>query len=242
MWRIRTKATILLILWHVCPGALTLALPALTTAAIVLDQSNVVPDTPPNNIIGGINGANSRAQSFIVGITGDLVGIGLQLQRFSPSLEEPLTVQLRHSVGGLPDLGPVALLAEISVPASSVPVTGLYDFLEFDLGSEAFSVTAGEELAIVLSKGGGGQISDSYGWAISTANTYEFGIESRRLVAFDPEFVEDSFDGQSVDAGFQTFVSTTSSFVPESTSLVIWSILAGVGLIDAARRSKLRAA
>jgi hypothetical protein len=200
-------------------------------AAGVLDQEYVV---QPDGYAGFIDSDGGRAQTFTVGRTGQLDRLELQVAR-SSMVSKPLVVEFRRTLpGGVPDFGTSALRASLSLTPTSVPASPVTafttDFLRVDLGTQAFDVTAGEELAIVLSSTAPDNTGlDWYSWATSNpdatppAPQYRGGEVYWELGPPGPQM-----PARNQDSGFRTFV------VPEPTAL---GLAAGIMLI-LCRRSR----
>ena len=115
------------------------------SAAGTLDQQQTI------NNFGGlqVDNANSKAQTFTAGITGQLDQVDLDLNGIS--LTTPLTVQIRDGSAAGPG---TTVLATTTVPTSAVP--GGETVVSVPFTSPA-AVTAGTQYAIVA-------MNDSVGW------------------------------------------------------------------------------
>lgn len=169
---------------------------------------------PANSLIS-VHMQQSIAQTFTIEHSGLFDRLELQIAQHGPSL--PLIAEIRLTLpSGAPDLSLAGLAASFEFSSSIVPS----DFPSFpgtftgiDLGEQAFHVTAGEQLAIVLTSETSGFSSEVYSWLTTNpvASTYDGGIsymkhiENQNYVAV-PEF----------DFGFNTFVAT-----PEPGTLLI---------------------
>lgn len=139
-------------------GAAILGLwPQAAEAVPVIDQSFHGPgDFRATGITFNTSPSADSAQTFTVGISGSLSGVGLWLSRCcSPPLDpgpmEPLEIQIRRTVDGAPSPDPGDLLASGEISAADI-VAGdgsLPTWFELDLTAPPL-VTAGDQLALVL--------------------------------------------------------------------------------------------
>jgi hypothetical protein len=127
-----------------------------TTSALaspIIDQSLSGNDLATAQSTGGPR--FHVAQTFTVGLTGQLVGIDLRLNQgvANPVPNDgSVVVEVRSTSGGAPSLESTAPLASIDVPIETLPNTGTFinPFTHFDLGAESLPVVAGEMLAIAI--------------------------------------------------------------------------------------------
>lgn len=184
------------------------------TAALIIDQENLVPIT--GNDIGAFflgpvgippTATVELAQTFTVGVTGTLEHIEFQLTRSSSTTTSAVAIDIVSTINGLPD--PAAgVLATVSLPSSGIPVTPSH-FTDMLTGvGISLTVSRGEVLGFVLSA------TDLFFWTGRT-DSYPAGQGFRRVVPM-------SFSATDVDFGFRTFVDAASA-VPEPTTLVLLS-------------------
>ena len=148
-----------------------------------------------------------KAQAFIVGITGTLVRVEVDIARHSGA-ESDLLFDIRPTIGGVPIESDDMSLVSVRIPADAVPTTR--GMVSIDLSSLGVSVTAGEVLAIVLRSN---PDVASYSWfGTHTINGYAPGHHYfRHPPAWPRPRWTSAAPGD--DMGFRTFV------VPESPSL-----------------------
>jgi hypothetical protein len=121
-------------------------------AGPVLDQIFVLDSWPFDGLAGsGHLGAPRVTQTFTVGITGTLTVVALPLTNLRVS--SVVTVAIYRTSGGLPISGS---LGTASVDASSLPDDPSAPFTKteramFEYGSKDIPVTAGEQMAMILS-------------------------------------------------------------------------------------------
>ena len=174
------------------PLALALALPAGAAATGTLDQQQV---TDAHSAGFGVYGPTNRynqsspAQTFTAAKTGALDRVDLFAENSNGSATDPLTIELRNTVGGAPG----AVLASATLPPASIPSTP--DWVEVDFATPA-SVTSGSQYAIVAYTSGasiytvlgsasdtysGGDLWYSYSWPWTTWNgpiPYDFAFKT----------------------------------------------------------------
>jgi hypothetical protein len=190
----------------------------------VLDQNYpVVPDAFGAEVSSVIN----RAQTFTVGITGKLDRLELELFR-GANPTAPLVAEFRKTLAdGSPDVSAAGLLATAAFDTSLIPTTFFTtDFTGVNLGSQAFSVTKGQLLAICMTSATTSSSTTDYYWATadSAANPrYPNGQAFFRLAgsSYSPASTQDS--------SFRTFVA-----VPEPSSLLL--LFGGVALYITVRK------
>jgi hypothetical protein len=169
-------------------------------ASPILDQSY----DPSGNItvnagFSGMNSNQERAQTFEVGVTGQLTSISVFVEVFSP-------------VTGNLDLD--TPLASASLPASAVPLASNGGgFVNFDLSSFNIQVTAGEELAIDLHASPGASV---FGWLGANNDPYPNGESYERVIGN-----HDWVGSSGTDLGFQDFVNPGVAAVPEPSTFVL---------------------
>jgi hypothetical protein len=187
------------------------------TASAVLDQSYLALDNV--GIFGSSQNDPSfrRAQTFTVGLTGTLTEIDVAVS--SAHRGTSATLNLLATSGGTP-----TSILLTSPTVNTAPLVG--DFMVF-LFSQA--VTAGEVLAFELVSSAAFQIE----MPGSSPGTYSGGSD------YFLNTVVNNFTADNLDAGFQTFVDTNISAVPEPST---WAMMilgfAGIGFMTYRRKSK----
>lgn len=196
-------------------------------ASAALDQQ-----TPIDPVTFGfaVQGGGGRGQTFTVGRSGIFERLELQVWRAGRPYFYNLDIELRTTLPtGVPNLGADGLLASLTLtpsmtPASSSPVSA---FTGLDLGNQAFPVTIGQMLAIVLNNDA--PSSDNwYLWATASSgsgSTYDGG-QSWAMLSSTEAVAQPIYDH-----GFRTYVG-----VPEpvgSTAMLI----AIAWALETARRS-----
>lgn len=141
-----------------------------------------------------------QAQTFTVGITGQLTNIEVLIEGFNQTAD--LLVDIRPTINGIPVSDESAMLEEVSIPGSEIPGFP-HTFINADVSSQNIQVTAGSELAIVLKIDRSSQGGD-YGWRGETGDLYPSGVAYTRTGTTD--WVAPLSDGLTVDYGFKTFV------------------------------------
>lgn len=124
-----------------------LCLAVLSARADVMDASYT--PTTPGNVGGVVRSDLSDAQTFTLQNTGQLSEVGVDLWELSSPPTQSLSLQIRTTAGGVPseaNSGPTVLASETINPSD---VTSTAAFVTVSLPDIA--VTAGEQLAIVLS-------------------------------------------------------------------------------------------
>ncbi len=196
---------------------LTLSLPTAPVSALtVLDQDHFEGSM--------IYGAQSdfylfMAQTFTVGISGDLVQVGVELVR-GPTTTTPMEMQIRSVDGSGAPTGTV--LATTSVEAAAVS-DDFYAIGEvfFDLSSNPITAASGDRLAIVLMSPSEGV----YVWvAAATSGPYGGGNAYHDQGAFGND--------ETFDFSFRTYM-----LVPEPAPVAL--VVVGLGGL-LLRRSRAR--
>jgi hypothetical protein len=185
-------------------------------AGSILDQK--LDPTNDANVFAGLSASlpsQRRAQTFTVGISGMLNEVDVFINQLGATSGN-LILQIRSTTAGVPVADPVFLVQETVAASSVPPMTG--GFFAFDVSSANLPVTAGEQLAIVLSASGG---SSTFNWFGVQGNPYPSGSAFEE----DPPNHGWVLEQPVYDLGFETFVT-----VPEPGSAVIFSL----GLLGAA--------
>jgi hypothetical protein len=169
----------------------------------VLDQSY-----DPGNVGGfTFNSTNPLAQTFTVGITGQLTQADIRAYNFFGGANAPLTLAIYTVNPGIPFPSLGSLLATASLPQSSVPSTS--GFVGFDYSASPPSVTTGQVLAMVASTTG----SFSYLWEGRTPGLYPAG----QAHSVSGTTLFNTGAGPTFDFGFRTFVRP----IPEPGTLLL---------------------
>jgi len=195
------------------------------TAFADLDQSyNAAPDAAGQVGFTGGTIPVSWAQTFTVGITGQLTGVDILVQKSAPTM--PLLFDLRTTVAGvptLPDSG-ANILASLSIPGASVPSPAAY--LALDLTGASVFVSTGDVLAIVLRSSG---VITEYAWLGTKADGYAGGQAWLRLTGgWGTNVTIHELD-------FNTYVTPSADqTIPEPTALLL--LAAGLGVVAWRRR------
>ena len=181
-------------------------------ADYVLDQQ--YDPTGQADLAAGVSGLPStqkEAQTFTVGITGELDRVDVYIGRFPSTTDGFLNLEVRATTPtGEPAADP-SFLALASVPVTSIPVVDSIGFVAFDVSAAHLQVASGDRLAAVLYSSNG---SDIINWVGSATDPYAGGgfyNEQPPGVPWLP------FPGG--DLGFRDFV--TARAVPEPASLAM---------------------
>jgi hypothetical protein len=180
--------------------------------------------TPPPLLSFGFGSDVQLSQTLRVGITGVLTSVELPLGlSHTASTFADLLLDLRPVVGGVPVNDDAAAL--VIAPLSQTSIPDQTAFLPIDLAARHLTVTAGEELAIVLRAPGTTNLA--YAWRGSAINQYDGGAAFFRRQGFP------TWTPLFGDLGFQTFVAPEA--VPEPATLVFFVS----GVLGTAVRSRL---
>jgi len=136
-----------------------------------------------------------QAQTFTVGITGQLINVEVLINGFSQVAD--LLVDVRPTINGVPTSDDSAILGEARISASET--TGSYTFISADFSSQNMQVASGSKLAIVLKIDRSIQGGD-YGWRGETGDLYTSGVAYTRTSTSNWNAIT------TVDTGFKTFV------------------------------------
>src|SRR5262249_15170865 len=147
---------------------------------IVVDQSNLLYEADRIGTYGfGPTTQATFAQTFTVGIDGQLVGVDLGIYAHS-AVTIPLMIDIATVTDGMPDFSDSGRLATHVYSRTEVPpVTSgnNYSLLSWDLSDFGLRFAQGEELAIVMrADNGPGNFFDYYWRAAGGDNpSYPFG-------------------------------------------------------------------
>ncbi len=205
-------------------GALMfLAMPIASVKAVVytavIDQAFLA----PSYFGAAVYVAQSWGQTFTVGLGGQLVQVDLQLSR-EAGVAEPVQLEIRQLIGGLPDLSTQGLLYDTQIAASAVPIGGIAGIFTTSvvLGADSFAVVPGDRLAILLST----SEARWYLWSNEyVVDGYAAGTALNRLPSQANYSPADPAWGPIADAGFRTWV-----VVPEPAGLLPVSLVLLAGL------------
>jgi len=175
---------------------------------------------------------NSVAQTFTVGIGGELTGVAIQIGRYFGT-GGTLGVDILGTSSGIPTGSSLASasLAWSSLPDWDVNIPSAFVFV--DLSSFNLSVLPGDVLAIALSVLSGPDPQST--WDGYWQGQYSGGIafSTWRSGFWEPQVLSDGQGGLLYgDMGFRTFVDPNTNQVPEpSTWMLIVSGLAGLAVL-----------
>jgi hypothetical protein len=203
-------------------------------AGVIVDQEVVT--YPDKGYIGYILDypGDYIAQTFTVGHTGQLTGVGVQVslhRRFPyttytlrPPIDDLYVKLVRTNSAGAPSIDEV--LAEATIDGSSLKEsTRPGPFTDIDFGSWQVQVTAGDVFAVTLSSDQtyyvDPHVGTDYIWYRSPRNEFpggEFYIYSPEIFGPEP-FKNHYYTGadRTIDAGYRVFINA----VPEPSSIVL---------------------
>src|ERR1700722_12939382 len=198
--------------------AVILTLSREVISAPVIDQSNAGPST-----VASIGVPSIPAQTFTVGLSGQLTGFDLRLLRINFGNDTgEFTVQLRDTVNGIPTARLSPPLAELDESDNVLPNQSGGDFgytwlTHFDITTEDVFVHKGDVLAIDIFGGSGTDANDGFimlgtGNLNGTVDTYSGGTGYYSFPAV-PQWKPQSFDYI-----FQSYVDPS---VPEPMSVAM---------------------
>jgi PEP-CTERM motif len=235
---VKLRFTIRNLFWLALSVALTLTDGARAFGALAVVDQQYLPSQWITSANVGASGTIDWSQTFTVGISGQLTGVDVAIERLSV-VQQPLLYDIRRTAGGVPTSANsgVNVLATGSISAESVPIVQngtkqLPSLTHLDISGSDILVTAGDILAIVLRSndpGGGGALT--YEWhGTRPGDPYDRGSA----------FVRDRFSQPDqwvaeVDNVPDLEFSTQVAAVPEPASLIL--ILSGLGLICAVKRA-----
>jgi hypothetical protein len=202
-------------------------------SAPILDQS----DGAPFNAAAGFLAASGIdiAQTFTVGLAGTLSLVSVNIARTADTTA-PLFVEIRTTVGGIPNAmdGQVLLstplsaaLVPIAAPTTAGPLSSAaFAFINVDLSAFGLAVTPGEILALSMTSDA---VPGGYLWGLNVPGTYAGGSSYFRGNGPDVAWMLGG-----ADQNFRTFVS-----LPEPASLALVAI-ALASLMAIRRRAPAR--
>ena len=152
-----------------------------------------------NQFQGGPLPGWTRAQTFLVGSTGQLVQIDYHGDRGRPDLypNDTLTIEIRRTVAGVPNESPAGLLVSRKLPAAPLPPYSNWIAVSFPQGP---SVSSGELLALVISIR-----QDATTWTGGQHNIYPAGRAMTRTPNDSSWHIIGSASGE-YDYAFRTYV------------------------------------
>jgi hypothetical protein len=210
-------------------------------AAPVLDQQ-----FDPGSLTGftataGVGGIFYNAQTFTVGLDGQLTGVEFLANAHANSSTADIVLDIRGTTGGAPIGDNSLALASVALSPSAIGHTNLatYTFFHVDLTAFNINVSTGDVLAMVIYTS-----QPNFSWKLAAgsstpAATYAGGSRWTR-----DNFTTGSFlniGGGSQDMYFKTFVDadTGSAELPAPGGLALLGLgLAGLGAL---RRRTARA-
>jgi hypothetical protein len=210
-------------------------------AAPILDQEFVPPGTA--SVDGVISNQFAsfvdQAQTFTVGITGNLVG--LQLYLYTNTTTRGAIVDLRPTLAGIPVNDDNSALIGALVASSSIPSLSFPTFVTIDLSASPLAVVAGQELAISIRGALRGFDDGSFNIRGDLGNPYGSGAAFSRTNATVDWFQSCAFGdcgpaSNQIDFGFRTFVEPAVAAIPEPSTM----LLVGVGTAWGLRRRRCR--
>jgi hypothetical protein len=210
----------------------------LSQAQGVLDQSFTAPTSPTSSaFLFGVPTNNTpgvqveQAQIFTVGVSGMLSVINLQIRQYldygQSSLTNPVTVSVRTLSGAFP----ASTLASVSVPASSIPTNpSPATWVSADFSSALLLLSAGEQLAIVVTSAQTETFTANYGWYYSGSGSgYANGDSVGRSIGYP-------WGTHNSDFGFQTYVVPA----PEPGAIQLGLLASSTVLVAAWRRRRMQ--
>lgn len=185
----------------------------------ILDQSS-----PAGNLSFFVNEELDQAQTFTVGLSGQLTQFDLFIGRAAATTDD-LLIDIRQITGAAgPPTEPNAgsnIVVTVTASAVSVPTTPSWNI--FDISASNIPVLAGEEYAIALRSASDDPVG--YTWLATAADPYAGGSSYQRLVTTGAPWQDSSFT-KDVDLPFRTFVAIPEpSFVFGMTSLSLLSAM-----------------
>jgi hypothetical protein len=188
---------------------LTILLVTSANANGTLDQEF---DPIPSNLYSFFGATTDKAQTFTVGISGQIVQVDICVSRH-PGNVMPLEMDLRLVVNGIPVESDSNTLASVVLNANEVPVTE--GFVSVEVSSFSVIVEPGDELAIVLRS----RAVHDYTWYGRFGNPYPRGRGHYRNHAPGDHWTLMNAD----DQGFRTYVSE-----PVAVEATTWGNIKGV--------------
>jgi hypothetical protein len=155
----------------------------------------------------------SLAQSFEVGVAGQLSQVDLMVSR-SASTAGSFMLSIVPVSAGTPDTTNPLFTQAYSTSVLSSVGPFAYTFQAFDLGENAFSISAGEQLAIVLTSQ-----DDFINWEATAPTAYLRGEAFILSPFFGPSWIGMFSNTGGADLGFRTLVT-----VPEPSAYALLSV------------------
>jgi len=166
-----------------------------SATAQVLDQEF---DPVPPNVFSGV-GITDKAQTFTVGISGQLVTVDVYIYNQGYPNPADLEFDVRGTIGGVPLENDALTLAAVSIPAAGVPT--MVGWFSVDISAFNVLVNAGDVLAIALRAAGA---NTDYSWEGQTGDPYPAG---RNYFRNSSQGINTwTLVGNGADLGFRTWV------------------------------------
>jgi hypothetical protein len=200
-----------------------------SSRASQIDQELVV---DPVSASRHVQSEQTLAQTFTIGVTGQLHQIDLQVGRQAfPAI---LNVRIRETLpNGFPDQSASAIIAALQLPPQTFPAeTFPTALVSIALGDQSLAVRSGDVLAIELSANSAS--NGPYGWALQDT---EFAPPRPNYTGGSAYFINSVTAGNyeidpNVDHGFRTHVDP----IPEPTAAGLLAL--GV-LLSMPRRQRM---
>jgi hypothetical protein len=174
----------------------------------------------PQNTIAEVDEIIDHAQTFTVGVNGQLTGVDLLICRGVAATQD-LLVDVRRTIMGVPvenDTDPNLIIASAVVPSTSVPV-GKFEWVHVELSGLGKRLLTGEVLALVLRPSQPFLVGrdDGYGWGGNlTGNQYLNGSRYSRAMSLGVPW--ERFPQR--DMGFRIYMHIPAVSVVENTTEV----------------------
>ncbi len=163
-----------------------------------------------------------KAQTFTVGIEGQLVQVDALIRRNFTGATDSLIMDVRETSGGVPIEDDATTLA--SVPFSAASVSETLGFYSFDISSFGVQVQAGDELAIVLREDNG-DVGVGIVWFGQCPGPYAGGKEFSRFPPGIPTWAPPNCPlGGTGDLGFRTVIEPSNKApgrIDSSTDMIL---------------------
>jgi len=139
---------------RISAALLAVFLAAQAHAAVILDQDFATTDDPNHSTGLGIV-TTGLGQSFTVGVTGLLSAVEFNVLRLNGATTGDLTFDLRSLTGGVPDASSASALGTSIIANGDIGLIGgspyAWTTVHVDVSGYGINVTAGDELAFILS-------------------------------------------------------------------------------------------